>query len=254
MANDVCWDRNIENLVTQIQSLHEQVNTLTSSMNVLIARDTMCSSKNVYRTGREPLDREKLSSAQRLSFYGPTTSSFSFGIARKSLQTRGITEFGETDITQEPSPMPSPSLSPQTFEHQQPIDPLWAISKEEALRLCHVYEEEMGIMYPVIELEQTVSHVNALYTHVRTGATSRPHSRNLSNSDIVDCDDINILKLVFACALTAEENGHSDLGMQIFNSVKSVANDTIWKPPNIKRSIFMTLMVRVPEKCWKECN
>lgn len=218
-------------------------------MNSLIAQDAVSASKRACRTRSITEDRDTHGSTQRLSFHGPTTSSFGFGIARKSLQTRGITEVAEeADITQEPSPMPSPSLSPRPLQYHQPIDPLWVISQEEALRLCRVYEEEMGIMYPVIELDRAVTHVNALYAHLRRGTSSKSCSRNALRADTIDSEDINILKLVFACALTAEENGHSDLGMQIFNSVRDVANDIMWKPPSIKGTIFMTLIVRSP---WK---
>ncbi|KAL1962252.1 hypothetical protein VTN77DRAFT_9842 [Rasamsonia byssochlamydoides] len=245
--------QNIEQLLRQVQSLQEQVNTLSGTVSILAARDAAWFSKRTSRPTTEPFqlpiastEREKSSSTPKLSFHGPTTSSFSFGIARQSLQTRGITEVPELgdegDVTQEPSPMPSPSLSPHPFEYQQSIDPLWAISKEEALRLCHVYEEEMGVMYPVLELEQTMSHVNILYTHIRTPSLSRSSPKIAYNPDTLDNDDISILKLVFACALTAEESGHSELGMRIFNSVRDVANDSMWRPSDIKRAIFLTLM------------
>ncbi|KAL2219690.1 putative C6 transcription factor [Thermoascus aurantiacus ATCC 26904] len=210
-----------EFLLRKVQSLQEQVKTLSGTVDTLVARDAARSSGPRIELFQRPVanaEREKASSAPKLSFHGQTTSTFSFGIARQSLQTRGTTDLGdEGDVTQEPSPMPSPSLSPQTFEYQQSIDPLWAISKEEALRLCRVYEEEMGIMYPILELEQTISHVNALYTHMRTPSLSRP-SQNSSDAETPDDEDIDILKLVFACALTAEESGHSELGMRIFNN------------------------------------
>jgi len=206
-------------------------------VDTLVAPDAARSSGPKIELFQHPVanaEREKASSAPKLSFHGQTTSAFSFGIARQSLQTRGTTDLGdEGNVTQEPSPMPSPSLSPQTFEYQQSIDPLWAISKKEALRLCRVYKEEMGIMYPVLELEQTISHVNALYTHMRTPSLSRP-SQNSSDAETPDDDDIDILNLVFACALTAEESGHSELGMRIFNNVRNVASDSIWMPPDIK--------------------
>ncbi|KKA19809.1 C6 transcription factor [Rasamsonia emersonii CBS 393.64] len=247
--------QNIEQLLHQVQSLQEQVKTLSGTVDTLVARDAARSSGFRSEPFQRPIanaERGKASSGQQLSFHGPTTSSFSFGIARQSLQTRGITELGdEGEATQEPSPMPSPSLSPQTFEYQQSIDPLWAISKEEGIRLCRVYEEEMGIMYPILELEQTISHVNALYTHLRTPSLSRSSHESAYNPEQLDNDDINILKLVFACALTAEESGHSELGMRIFNSVRDVANDSIWSPPDIKRAIFLTLMIDEETLAWR---
>ncbi|KAJ5104295.1 hypothetical protein NUU61_001642 [Penicillium alfredii] len=58
--------------------------------------------------------------------------------------------------------MASPSAS-HPMEPCQTVDPLWNLAKTEALRLCRVYEEEMGIMYPVLELSELLDQVHLLY-------------------------------------------------------------------------------------------
>jgi hypothetical protein len=43
-------------------------------------------------------------------------------------------------------------------------DPLWKVGKDEANRLCQVYEEEVGIMFPMIDMEKMISKANLLYS------------------------------------------------------------------------------------------
>lgn len=166
------------------------------------------------------------STAKEIVFTGPTTSAFGFDLAKSSLQQRGIDEEPDNDDhgdTQEPSPMSSPCLNPS-----RDGDPLWTVDGIEAARLCRVYEEEMGIMYPVLDLDVLLRQVHALYT----GA----------GSTLAD-DDVHILRLVFACALTAEASGGSELAVRLFESVRTVADNYVWGVPEIKRIIFLALVV-----------
>jgi hypothetical protein len=93
------------------------------------------------------------------SYRGPTSNEFSFGVADNSLQTMGITE-GKPDIKGDNVHALQPSTSPGQVERNLQLlqavheekDPIYSVSKEEALRLCRVYEDEMGIMYPVVNI------------------------------------------------------------------------------------------------------
>lgn len=272
--------RNIEKLLDQISKMQTQIDSLTGTVESFnsaapsspkkrkLSRGTITApaktSDNKFKAERS----QSSSTTEKISFHGLTTSSFNFGIARQTLRSRGITEVGEgvsgsddvddyglnqggdleenaVSTTRDTSPMPSPSITPHRDDHHHQrssstIDPLLGINREEAIRLCHVYEEEMGIMYPVLDIETAINQVNALYNHLSplSSAEQVPKEEPLSD------DDINILKLVFACALTAEANGNSDLAMRIFRGVRDVASDVIWQPPNIKRLVFITLVVR----------
>lgn len=244
--------RNIEKLVAQVESLQSQLNQLSGTIGQL---GSALLSKRPQRVHRDPFlgsrsfaDRN-MALNQGSTFHGPTTSSFTFGLARQSLHDRGIveTEMGgnDGDITQEPSPVPSPTSSAQGYGSQWPFDPLLVIGKEEALRLCQVYEEEMGTMYPVIELVPTVNQVNALFDHLRQPPQPRASPGSGLNSLSLDDYDVDILKVVFACALTAESNGHSELGVALFNSVRDVVTNATLELPDIK---IITLLILVV--CW----
>ncbi|KKK24298.1 hypothetical protein ARAM_006688 [Aspergillus rambellii] len=118
-----------------------------------------------------------------------------FDLARSRLQERGIVEQTEGDVTREPSPLPTPPSCPGRR------------SVAEALRLCRVYEEEMGNHVPYC------------------GPTGTPAPCAGSQ---LDRDDINILRLVFACALTAEASGSSELAMSFFEGVREAADNCVW--------------------------
>ena len=96
----------------------------------------------------------------------------------------------------------------------------------------------MGIMYPVLNFRAAINQVNTLYDHIC------PSTEPVTREELLSDEDLNILKMIFACALTAEANGKSDLAMKIFRDVRDVASDVVWQPPNIKRVILITLVVR----------
>lgn len=226
----------------QITALTAAVHTLTQGATVptsLSRPDQTCSSISSQRPFR------RVSSARELTFQGPTTSAFSFDLAKSSLQRRGIVERNDAgedgDLTQEPSPMPSPP-SPTQVPHTRRGDPLWSIGKDEALRLCRVYEEEMGIMYPVLDLQQLLNQVEILYGPVGAEAWSEASVQHNNNMKLNDYD-VHILRLVLACAITAEASGNSDLAMRLFEDVQEVADNCVWGPPDIRGIMFLTLVV-----------
>lgn len=187
----------------------------------------------------------RVSTARETPFQGPTTSAFSFDLAKSSLLRRGIVEHQEEaadegDLAQEPSPLASPSAQSRDMELRQTVDPLWALPKAEALRLCRVYEEEMGIMYPVLELSELLDQVDLLYGLMDRTLDSSIQSHG---AHVLDQEDIYILRLVFACALTAEASGRSEQAISLFNSVREVQDSCVWGPPEIKSIIFLTLVV-----------
>ncbi|GKZ22837.1 hypothetical protein AbraIFM66951_004961 [Aspergillus brasiliensis] len=252
----------LDRLLTQMTAMQEQITTLTSAVHALTQNSLVSAAPALPRSdvaSQRPFRRQHSSSKEKESvFQGPTTSAYSLDLAKSSLQRRGIVEEhfdvadgedgdvdgdDEGDLTQaDPSeviPMPV-AVSPPRTRHHPPGDPLWTIGKNEALRLCRVYEEEMGIMYPVLELSQLLHQVELLY-----GAESWPRVPVAAGTDSheqLDPTAVHILRLVFACALTAEAAGSSVLALSLFESVREVADTFVWGPAGIKNIIFLTLV------------
>ncbi|PWY88128.1 hypothetical protein BO94DRAFT_565932 [Aspergillus sclerotioniger CBS 115572] len=230
-------------LLQQMSAMQEQITTLTTAVHALTQSGLSVStgigiglgsrSDGAFRRRASMKDKDKMKEKE-VVFQGPTTSAFSLDLAKSSLQRRGIIENIDADgpedgdLTRAPSPSPIPS--------RHPGDPLWTIGKSEALRLCRVYEEEMGIMYPVLDLQLLLQQVEILY-----GGETWPRM-SAGNGNGLDADDVHILRLVFACALTAEAAGSSALAMGLFESVREVADICVWGAAEIKNIIFLTLV------------
>jgi hypothetical protein len=88
------------------------------------------------------------SAPKRPRFQGPTSSAYNLAVAKNTLYHMGyagLTENGESGLgTQDDTPMGSPPQRPMAITSKPTRDPLWAITTEEAIRLCRVYEEEMA--------------------------------------------------------------------------------------------------------------
>jgi Fungal specific transcription factor domain len=260
----ILFSRNIEKLLDQIQKMQTQIDTLTGTVDSFNAANPtpLSSTRKESSQSAMPLLQSNRSkkpvsasstTGETISYHGLTTSSFNFGIAQQTLRSRGITEVGRVtsgssdDEYNGPSSMrssPSPSPRREGHHRRSSIDPLRGINLDEALRLFHIYEEEMGIMYPILDPGTVINQINMLYTHIKpfseTAQTSSSQEQPLSE------EDINILKLVFACAMTAEANGKSELATSIFRGVRDVASDLVWRPPSIKRLIIIALVVSSP--------
>ncbi|KAG8626366.1 hypothetical protein KVT40_005311 [Elsinoe batatas] len=164
------------------------------------------------------------------TFRGPTSSAFSFDVAKSSLHNMGIaSESGpEGDRTENVTPIASPRLDPSGLPIPQLVstarpqakDPIWSVSREEALRLLSVYEEEMHEMYPVVSLAHLRSHTNTLYKFIDAFFRASMMRLDLPGADAIYDEDTNLLKLVLATALIVEGQGKSELGQRLFDCVQ----------------------------------
>ncbi|KAJ5957972.1 transcriptional regulator family: Fungal Specific TF [Penicillium vulpinum] len=237
---------NFKRLFDQMRAMQDQITQLSASIRPIASSEHSPAGVSATGTyGQLPIQRSlrHLSTTRETSFQGPTTSAFSFDLAKSSLQERGIVERAEAgdegDMTQEPSPLVSPLAPNGEIETRQTPDPLWTLPKAEALRLCQVYEEEMGIMYPVLEPSEILDQVHLLY-----GPTDRVlgPTRQLDGYNGLVREDVHILRVVFACALTAEASGLSEQAIALFDSVREVQDNCVWGPPDFKNIIFLTLV------------
>jgi Fungal specific transcription factor domain/Fungal Zn(2)-Cys(6) binuclear cluster domain len=216
-----------------ISALQDQVNELFAQLNDLRARqdgglppapdpifhhDGPGRSLSASRT-LPPLVSPKRPSQRVLpQFHGPTSSAYGFDVAKSSLQTMGITNnmldegLMSRDRSRAASPLPA---SPHSNK-----DPLWLIDAAEVGRLCRIYEEEIGIMYPVVDIERVQKHASGLYKFIGASLRSGFGNPSLPGSDAFDDEDTVVLKMVLAITLVVEGSGRSELGERFFESAK----------------------------------
>ena len=247
-----------------LQSLQEQVDNLYAQLNALrggqehsgILQQSTSSypihpslehenSRNLFQDVRSPLRQ----GSRHPQFQGPTSSAYSFEVANSSLQTMGITQVDETDehagalVKDVPGPASQDQAPPAPMNMHPNKDPLWSINKDEAVRLCRVYHDEMGIMYPIVNIEETISRTKFLFTFTESAARTGLISFEKPGADALGSDDNNILKMVLATALTVEGNGESQLGKRLFHSVKDSSQNRLWASIGLKGLTLLVIVV-----------
>jgi hypothetical protein len=240
---------------SQLTTLQDQVNSLFSSLSDLRAQKPAYESPSfdqISRDGSQPVFTPMPTGMPKTRsrhprFHGPTSSAFNFDVAKSSLQSMGIAEDAIPDelttahVT--PAGSPPPHLVPLLPTIHPTKDPIWTIRREEAIRLCKVYEEEIGIMYPVVDISTITSQANLLYTFMEAATRTGFAQRGLPGANGLSDDNSVILKLILATTLVVEGGGQSELGRRLYLSVKPVIESKLWEPHDIKNIQLFAIVV-----------
>ncbi|RMZ87867.1 hypothetical protein DV736_g4908, partial [Chaetothyriales sp. CBS 134916] len=157
------------------------------------------------------------------TFVGPTSSAYGFNVARSTLQTMGITNNTVLDEGGAISRERSQAATPTSMQSRGPCgqkDPLWSLELKDVKRLLDVYEEEIGITYPVYAIDKLAKHAALLYKFIDASRRQGLVEPLRPGADTLDDDDTMVLKMVLACTLALEGNGRSELGQRFFESAK----------------------------------
>jgi hypothetical protein len=165
----------------------------------------------------------------------------------------GITaaEEGEDEgvVTNDPTPGGSPpftnSLISKASLHADK-DPIWSISKQEALRLVHVWHEEQGIMYPILDMDKVLRYTEMLFSFVEAAARSGLMQGAMPGADSIMDDQTSVLKLVLAITLVMEGGGKDPLGEKLFENVQKVIERIISEPVSLQSISLLILTVSQP--------
>lgn len=155
---------------------------------------------------------------------------------------------GEGANTNEATPIGSPKFSmPGVLQRPNRThaskDPIWLFTKEECLHLVNIYQDEMGIMYPMLDMDQLLQHTSMLYTFVEAATRSGLMQIALPGADSIYDDMTSILKLVLATAITLQASGKSELAKRIFENVKPTVDGKLLAPPDCKTVQMLILTV-----------
>ena len=242
-----------------IAALQEQVNGLYASLNELrhrsdnpysapvdpqFSHDGSTRSMSMSRT-LPPLISPKRAPPKALpQFHGPTSTLYGLDVARSSLQTMGITHNVTDDgqMSRERSRAASPVMMIQPHPSK---DPLWLIDHSEVVRLLRVYEEEIGIMYPVVDIEKVLKQANALYKFISASLRAGFGHPALPGADTFDDEETTVLKMILATTLTVEGHGRSELGQRFFDAAKPATDMKLVTAIDTKSVVLTVLTVRV---------
>ncbi|KAJ0119486.1 fungal specific transcription factor domain-containing protein [Diaporthe amygdali] len=236
--------REMRDNVTRLQ---EQVNTLFQNMNAL-KQETLHLAPIQDRALPLPSSAgvtpspstATMSSVHRqdvapsrapLLFRGPTSASFTVDVAKNTLHNmrkeygwsgpEAVQDNGDViDDSCAPSPYP-PWLSAADMPRARPQDPLWGFDRAEMIRLCRVHEEEVGIMYPVVNINNVVKHANFLANWMESSSKHGLVPQGIGQDEgITDIKTLE-LKIIMCCALVVEGNGYSEKGLRLWESIQA---------------------------------
>jgi hypothetical protein len=164
-------------------------------------------------------------------------------VAKSSLQTMGITHNVADDglMSRERSRAASPVMMLSAHPSK---DPLWLIDHSEVVRLCRVYEEEIGIMYPVIDIDKVLKQANSLYKFIGASLRTGLGQPTLPGADTFDDEETTVLKMVMAITLTVEGHGRSELGQRFFDAAKPATDLKLVTAIDVKSVVLTVLTVR----------
>ena len=255
---DCCYSE-FNQMRDHIASLQEQVNDLYASLNELRSRSDIAYSNPIdpqfshdgstpsmsisaSRT-LPPLISPKRASAKALpQFHGPTSTLYGLDVAKSSLQTMGITHNILDDGLM--SRERSRAASPISMLSAHPSkDPLWLIDHSDVVRLCRVYEEEIGIMYPVVDIDKVLKQANSLYKFIGASLRTGLGQPSMQGPDGFDDEETTVLKMILGITLIVEGHGRSDLGQRFFDSAKPATDLKLVTALDVKSVVLTVLTV-----------
>lgn len=207
-------------ITAQLSRLQEEVNWLNQTMRNMQSEPRLVppTSDRIIPAGSVIAPSPSQSSAsghrpdylgKQTPFQGPTSTAFTLDVARETISNMGWKTTEEGDDIE-----PLPSNNMVTTIPTQMADPLLEFDKDEMVRLCRVHEDEIGIMYPVINIQTVIAHVKNVSLYLRN---QRP--MELLN----DLETLQ-LKIIICCALVVEGHGHSEKALRVYESMENIVN------------------------------
>ena len=170
-------------------------------------------------------------------FHGPTSSIYGFNIAKSSLQSMGIDHdpVEEDETLTFGSRSRSKTAGSERATNKPFEDPIWTIVHADAVRLAELCHQECGIMYPITDVEPTMTHINWLY--------DAPEARNqdIDQFDTAQKELTEIVKLLIAIGLLLEGDGTSDTAQRLFQSMEATISAKLLSSPSVHSLILLVL-------------
>ncbi|OBT83536.1 hypothetical protein VE02_07799 [Pseudogymnoascus sp. 03VT05] len=252
-ANGFKDSEEFKQMNAHLSSLQEQIDNLYANLNALRSGEVgpnkgsmtgSMSQRSIQSTS--PALTYRPPPPKHPRFQGPTSSAFSFDVAKNTLQNMGYPglESGEYgNGMQDDTPAGSPPMRQAVLPSHPFKDPLWSITKEEALRLCVVYEDEICIMYPFLDMNWIAQVANTQYRFMEEGSPKNGQNSNAESPSPVVEQDLNILKMVVAIASAVECSGQSEFANRLYENTKRASDHVLHAEGVLIKDIFLVVLV-----------
>lgn len=220
-----------------LRQLQDEVNLLNQSVKSLQS-DTarggpmppdrimtgMHASSSITRSpSRSSTSAQRPDHAHGKQFRGTTSMAYSLDVANTTISNMGYQSIAESDGHMGP-PLPD-DLGAHFMDAAPVADPLLEFDKDEMIRLCRLHEEEVGIMYPVIDIQQVIAHARSMSSVLESFGSQR-------RFEAINDEKTLQLKMVMCCALVVEEHGQSDRATRLYESMEAVLNRKLMADPS----------------------
>ncbi|UNI22725.1 hypothetical protein JDV02_008587 [Purpureocillium takamizusanense] len=146
------------------------------------------------------------------AFRGPTSMAFSLDVANTTISNMGYRGIDEADDQDQQSSDVTMQMG------SAPYDPLFEFDKDEMVRLCRFHEDEIGIMYPVLNIHTVIAHAKNIAPFLESARNQQRPMETINDEKTLQ------LKMVMCCALVVENHGHSDKASRLYNSMDAIVN------------------------------
>jgi hypothetical protein len=160
-------------------------------------------------------------------------------------EDEGVVTQDVTPFASPPPPLP-PTIVAKPIIHADK-DPIWSLTKQEAIRLINVFEEEMGMMYPFMDINKMLRYAEMLFSFVEAASRSGLMQGGLPGADAIMDDQTTQLKILLAIVLVMEGTGKDSLGERLFQNVNNVVERTLSTPVDLQGINMLILTVRAED-------
>ncbi|RSL38636.1 hypothetical protein CEP53_014704, partial [Fusarium sp. AF-6] len=188
-------------------------------------------------------------------FYGPTSAP----LQQRQFQLATID--GDASDEDEVTDAPSPAMPPRLLDREslgRLLQFRSFLDLQEASRLLHVYEEVVGDLHPLIDLDETIARARSCYADPESAVWDVSAGKAGAASD----DNLLILNLALAIALRADSNPESSsVEILLRNCFQDAVNSNLGTAPHSIRHVTMVLLnglyeffQDMPRSAWRMCG
>ncbi|KAL3482181.1 hypothetical protein BJX99DRAFT_82768 [Aspergillus californicus] len=222
-SSNLTVDQRLESLQREMRVMAARVRELESVSGTPAGSNsntTLSSLSAVQRIMNRPVSPD---------YVGPTSAEFGINARQKGNSESDGDEEEEEELE---------ASSPAAVSDVEAMasDPLGCLGKEEALLLVTVYENNVGLMYPCIDLDSLRSYVDDYYKN-------GPTPPGMTDQDWFFARDVEVLKVLLATALLAESHGRSERAALLADSVEDRFATRLKIPEvDMKELLILTLL------------
>ncbi|KAL4944264.1 hypothetical protein BDV06DRAFT_233606 [Aspergillus oleicola] len=222
----------------QIEALHREMRVMSARMRELESASATPGANN----GNASISSSSVSAGLRRimnrpgspDYVGPTSAEF--GIAARQKNANGHGDANESDGEELEESTSATSPAAVSDVEAMSNDPFRWLDKDEALRLVTVYENNVGLMYPCIDLDSLRCYVNDYYK-------DGPMPPGTTDQDWFFARDAEVLKILLATALLVESHGRSERAALLADSVEDRFATRVKIPEvDMKELLILTLL------------